>query len=109
VGEILLGLGIAELPLVDSRANQLVGERRDSPRRPERIVVSHLHVSRRRRLRAPLSRIEDLAFELADRWVLDVVRGLPRAQAEPEGEQSLPRRRALVKVFVAQIPLVVVV
>ena len=92
IGEILLGRRIAELPGVDGRPDHVVGERRDAPRRPERVVVAQLHVGGRRRLRPPFSRIEDLAFELADRRVLDVVDGLPRAQPEPEGEEALPRR-----------------
>ena len=96
-------------PGVDRRPDQLVGERRDPPRRPERVVVAQLHVGRRRRLRPPRSGIEPIALELADRRILDVVDRLPRAQREAEGEEALPRRVALVEVLPAQIPFVEVV
>src|SRR4029450_14028445 len=56
VREILFGLRIAELSSADDRTDQLVGKSRDPPRRPERIVVAHLHVGDGRGLWPPLSR-----------------------------------------------------
>ena len=83
----LLGRRIAELAGVDGRADQVVGEGRDAPRRPERIVVAQLHVGAVVGVCGRHVLGSNLAFELADRGVLDVIDGLPRAQAEPEREE----------------------
>ena len=109
VGQVLLRFRIAELSGVDGRSDHVVGKGGDPPRRPEGVVVSKLHVCSRRCLRPPRPWVEDLALELANRWVLDVVDGLPRAQAEPEREEALPRWPSLEEVLVAEVPFVIAV
>ncbi len=91
------------------RANQIVGERHHPPRRPKRIVGAQLDVGGDRRLRFPRRRIELIAFERADGRIVDVLHRLPRAQREPVGQEAALRRRPIVVVLPAHIPLVRVV
>ena len=92
IGQVFLRRGIAVLARVHGGSDHFIREGRNAPGGPERVIVSEFQVSRRRRLRPPRPRIESIAFELADRRVLHVRNGLPRAQCESEGEQSAQRR-----------------
>ena len=109
VAEMFLGDGIAELAGVDRGPDQVVGERQHPSRRPERVVITHLHIGRRWDLGPPLPGIESIALELADRRILDVIDRLPRAQRKTEREEALSRRISLIEVLVAEVPFVQVV
>ena len=70
-------------PVFTTRANHLVGERHDAPRRPERVVGAHVEIRRRRRARLP-RRAGRSGRPRSGRWTgySVVVHGLPRAAAQ---------------------------
>src|SRR4029078_12123881 len=90
VAEILLRSWGAVRSCAAGCANQIVAECRDPPGRPERVVVSRLHVGGGRRLRPPRSGIAPVAFDLPDgRVVLPVRNRLPWAERNPKRDEPL--------------------
>ena len=87
-----LGRRIAELAGVDDRSDHLVGERRDAPRRPERIVRRATPCRRSSASAAATSADRSDRLRTCRSTALDVLHRLPRAQRKPERHQSLHRR-----------------